>query len=89
MKYLVILCLSFIIIGCGDETTESTSNYILPNGLKDCKVYKMIGEGSASNIVVVRCPLSQTGTSYTVNSGKSSHTGFSIVVEGEENSNVL
>lgn len=62
--------------GCEKETKDTTNNYVLPEGLQDCKIYNMRNTGG-SNITVVRCPLSATSTTYS--SGKT--TASAMVVE--------
>lgn len=71
-----VLIIAMSLSACSKETKESTANYDMPEGLKDCKVYFMRSEGGGS-ITVVRCPLSSTSTTYS--SGKS--TATATVVE--------
>lgn len=66
---LYLLLLAFAVVcflcGCSDaKTYNTTENYELPEGLKDCKVFYMRGKGMADNVMVVRCPDSETASHY-------------------------
>lgn len=65
-----------LLSGCEKRTTEYTSNYVLPSGLEDCKIFNL--NSGFSNITAVRCPLSSTTTTYST--GKTTHSVS--VVEG-------
>lgn len=52
---------------------------ILPAELQDCKFYSVSDGGSA--IKVVRCPNSQTSTTWTQQAGKTSYQRSSVVIE--------
>lgn len=79
-KKMLMIMISILAMGalsgCEKETKDTTNNYILPEGLQDCKIYNMRNTGG-SNITVVRCPLSATSTTYS--SGKT--TASAMVVE--------
>lgn len=62
---LIIVC-SFVLSGCDMSSGERTYKYDLPEGLHDCKIYKVNGDGRV--LYVVRCPNSSTHTTYS--SGK-------------------
>lgn len=70
-----LISVSFIAImlsGCNNPNyTDKTTSYMLPEGMKDCKVYKLEGEGNSKTLTVVRCPYSETSTTYRT--GKSSY----------------
>lgn len=69
--YLLLLAFAVVCFLCGcneAETYNTTEYYQLPDGLKDCKVFYMKGKGSADNVVVVRCPNSQTAAHHTTSS---------------------
>ena len=61
MKNLVILLLSIVLLGCTPSTNQSYG-FVLPDDLKDCKVYEMYD--GYKNVVVVRCPRSDVSTSH-------------------------
>ncbi len=68
MKRITLILLTiFTLAGCESRTTEVHS-FILPEGLKDCKIYDM--NNGLRRIIVVRCPNSSTSTQY--HSGKTS-----------------
>lgn len=74
-----LLLLSFLtILSCSKQTSDISYKYSLPEGLQDCKIYVMQTDGLGSNLVVVRCPNSQTSTTYK--SGKT--TKSTTVVDG-------
>lgn len=58
MKLLTVL-LALVLAACEAKTKEATG-FILPEGMKDCKIYSMY---NGYNITVVRCPNSSTHTS--------------------------
>lgn len=67
---LSLLVVTIGLVGCEPtQYTESTRNYALPDDLKDCRMYYLQSERSTS-IVVTRCPMSSTTTSYDQNCGK-------------------
>ena len=68
MKKLMIAIVLLTLAGCGDPSAkDSTDKWMLPDGLKDCKIYSL-SNGKGGYMRVVRCPNSSTTTSYT--SGK-------------------
>lgn len=77
MKYLIALTL-VLLAGCTPSAEEKTWP-ILPDGLKDCKFYKL-RDDSGNTITVVRCPASSTSVQYKV--GKSTQT--TVTVDGVE-----
>lgn len=67
MKILFVL---LFLVSCGDKNTvERTSDYVLPAGLADCRIYKM-SDDYGNSMKVVRCPKSDTTTSYSETCGK-------------------
>ena len=86
-KYLTmfsILIFAMSMTGCEKEAKESTANYDMPEGLKDCKVFSLKND-SGSWITVVRCPLSSTSTTYS--SGKSTATATVVEQDGTQQTN--
>ena len=77
MKYRIGLTL-IVLAGCTPSAQEQTWP-VLPEGLKDCKFYKLTDE-STNTIRVVRCPASSTSIEYQV--GKSRQT--TVTVDGVE-----
>lgn len=63
MKNLILVLL-LLLVGCERTTKDATTNFILPTGMEDCKVYSM-SNGRGIYITVVRCPNSSTSTSYS------------------------
>ncbi|OQB10759.1 MAG: hypothetical protein BWY21_00047 [Parcubacteria group bacterium ADurb.Bin216] len=53
-----------LLTACGPQYVDSSDDYILPEGLKDCKVYDIRGKSSIQYLKVIRCPVSNTSTSY-------------------------
>jgi hypothetical protein len=76
----ILTALAGVLVGCKAETEERTSQYVLPNGLQDCKIYKMVGENGDS-MKVMRCPNSSTTTTYETG-GKSKTTHTEIIIDG-------
>lgn len=62
MKHLVLLILTLSLLGCAGPSEERTEVWDLPEGLKDCKVFKLTPRNALSSITVVRCPQSVTTT---------------------------
>ena len=60
-------------------TSEETSSFTLPEGLKDCKIYG-IQNGNSMSLSVVRCPNSTVSTTYK--SGKTTVT--TVVIDGKK-----
>lgn len=63
MKKLIgiftLMCLMFF-AGCDPMTRDTTKNYVLPEGLTDCKIYSMESTEGNPTLYVLRCPLSET-----------------------------
>lgn len=54
MKYLIILVLGIVLIGCEKITEESTHQYILPDELSDCKIYRLQSD-NGQVLYITRC----------------------------------
>ena len=67
-----------LLAGCTPSANEQTWP-VLPEGLKDCKFYKLTDD-SANTIKVARCPMSSASISYQ--SGKV--TATTVVIDGVE-----
>lgn len=67
----LLCCTVLILIGCeGDYAPQDKTNkYQLSDDLKDCSIVELKGY-SENDLIVVRCPLSSTTTSYTETCGK-------------------
>lgn len=61
---ITAVLVSVLLTGCF-EYGNNTSNYKMPEGLKDCKVYRV--EGKVADLTVIRCPLSSTTVKYGKN----------------------
>lgn len=64
MKKLILMVVAIVgLCGCADNSNAKskvvTNWYVLPEGLKDCTIYRMDGRPT---ITVVRCPNSETST---------------------------
>lgn len=78
-SFFVIMSLVLVLTGCSKETKNITEKFILPDGLKDCQVY-FLQSSAINHIKVVRCPNSDTTTSYS--SGKTRRS-VTVVEEKE------
>lgn len=45
MKKLIIAFLMVGLIGCGKSTEEISGTFVMPEELKDCKMYELCGNG--------------------------------------------
>lgn len=59
MNKLLIALSLVAMLGCSKHTSESSDEFVLPDGLKDCKVFRM-DNGRLTQVIVVRCPNSST-----------------------------
>lgn len=59
---IIIIGLMLALTGCSPSYTDKSSTFLMPEGMKDCKVYKL--EGSDKTLYVVRCPQSETSTTF-------------------------
>lgn len=50
--------------GCNPTYTDKSSSYLMPEGMKDCKVYSLEGDATSKTLTVVRCPQSETSTTF-------------------------
>lgn len=83
-KFLLLSTL--LVAGCTPSAREMTADFtVMPEGLKDCKIYRLTPQGGMGSINVVRCPLSSTTTMYS--SGKTRHN--TTVVEADAKSEAL
>lgn len=81
MKKLMFIAVLLTLAGCGDPSAkDSTDKWMLPDGLKDCKIYSL-SNGKGSYMQVVRCPNSATTSSYT--QGKTS-TNITLVEDEKQ-----
>ncbi|MEG2707435.1 MAG: hypothetical protein RR959_08840 [Erysipelotrichaceae bacterium] len=67
----LLCCTVLVLVGCENDYTpqDKTNNYQLNEDLKDCSIVELKGY-SENDLIVVRCPLSSTTTSYTESCGK-------------------
>lgn len=72
-KTIIALGVLFL-TGCNPSYENKDGSYRLPPEMQDCKVYKLNGDATNRDIVVVRCPNSQTTTSYNYGKNSQSHT---------------
>ena len=79
MKLLMVIIGVIMLTGCEPSYENKTQNFtVLPDELKDCKFYN-VRSNTGSNLNIVRCPNSQTSTTYSV--GKS--TATTVVIDGK------
>ena len=71
IKTVGISFVAIVLSGCNPSYTDKSTSYLMPESMKDCKVYVLDGDASSKTLTVVRCPSSDTSTTYRV--GKSSH----------------
>ena len=71
IKFIGISFVAIVLSGCNPSYTDKSTSYLMPEGMKDCKVYVLDGDASSRSLTVVRCPSSDTSTTYRV--GKSLH----------------
>lgn len=76
-KILIVILSVFILVSCTRQTSE-TQEFILPEGLKDCRIFRM-DNGQLTQVIVVRCPNSSTTVKYN---GK--HSWETITVDKPE-----
>lgn len=60
-KYIAVTAL-ILLAACDASTSEKTNKYVLPEELKDCRVYRMQGSGAEGALTIVRCPNSEVTT---------------------------
>jgi len=60
-KIIVMVVLSLALVACEKSAQDTTSKWLMPEGLNDCKVYYLQNTGGNS-ITVMRCPNSETTT---------------------------
>lgn len=63
MKNLMLLAFVVLLAGCNPATDETTSNYILPRGMENCKIFRLEA-GTGKTLYAVSCPHSITTTTY-------------------------
>ena len=78
MKTTILIIMAVALAACSPKYEEQ--HYpVLPDDLKDCKFYEISNGGST--IKVVRCPNSQTSTTWTQSNGKSRTTRSAVVID--------
>ena len=76
-KYILIIISMVLLMSCSFEPSTSTkSNFIMPEGMKDCKVHYMSNGTTA--FYVVHCP---NATTTTYKGGKHS-TNVTVIDQG-------
>lgn len=68
---LIFFPLALFLVGCG-QSTDVSDKYVLPEGLKDCSIYRLVSD-TANVLNVMRCPHSDV----SIRNGKKS----SVVLE--------
>lgn len=70
MKKMMILAAAALLTSCGTSYTDVTNHYVMPAGWEGCQVVTLSSGGS--NITAIRCPNSNTSTTYSVGKTKAS-----------------
>lgn len=83
MKKILLVMFVVVLMGCDAKTVDTSSRYVLPAELSDCKFYYIQGEGLSQTLHVVRCPNSSTSTTWNEQQGKSAVTKSATVIDGE------
>lgn len=60
MVALSIIGIALWAFAQNSQLKDNPYNLVLPDGLKDCQLYNVIGQGGLKSIPVIRCPNSQT-----------------------------
>lgn len=81
MKLFISVALVLLLTGCDKSYRDVNTDYVLPEELSDCKIYKL-HDGNILNgvIVITRCPNSSTSTNHQVGKVRVNN----IVVDGVE-----
>lgn len=74
MLKLLTLVMTILLVGCNPSYENKDASYRLPPEMQDCKIYKLNGDATSKDVIVVRCPNSQTTTSYKYGKNSQSHT---------------
>lgn len=64
-KICFILLMLAMAVSAYAGTREITKNYELPEGMEDCRVFKLVDGIFDPVLFITRCPLSKTSTSNT------------------------
>jgi hypothetical protein len=64
IKIISIAMLAVMLSGCNPAYTDKSSSYLMPEGMKDCKVYSLEGDATSKTLTVVRCQQSETSTTF-------------------------
>lgn len=78
-KIFALVVMVLFLSGCDAETKDYTDSYLLPKGMEDCKVYRLIPDQSrgTSEITAIVCKNSSTTTSYRQNKTTKSVSTYS------------
>lgn len=68
MDKLTMVIVALLLAACQPQTTKIDKDFIIPIELSDCKFFNMYD--GTRNIVVVRCPKSDTSASHRSSCGK-------------------
>lgn len=85
MKLIAFLLSALVLVSCSSDYTpkDKTNKYILPETLQDCSINELSGN-LENDIIVVRCPMSSTSTTWTERSGKVNRTYTVVNIDGKE-----
>lgn len=82
ISIIAIACLGLSACDSNNTPIDKTQSYVLSDELKDCKITEIKGQAEY-DIIVTRCPLSTTTTSYTESCGKGCTRTFNNNVTDE------
>lgn len=63
MRKILMLLTVLLLTACNPATDETTSDYILPKGMENCKIFRL-GAGTGKTLYAVSCPHATTTTTY-------------------------
>lgn len=77
MKKLVIaVC---VLLSACEPSAKKVNYPVLPDELKDCKIFEIVGTPSQEQLVVVRCPNAQVSTFWQTGNYKTGITNHTVV----------
>ena len=80
-KIATTIVIASLLTACNPGYEDKTADYsVIPNELKDCKFYSVFD--GMNSITVVRCPNSQTSTTWLQRSGKVTTSHTAVVIDG-------
>ena len=53
IKFIGISFVAIVLSGCNPSYTDKSTSYLMPEGMKDCKVYVLEADASSRSLTVV------------------------------------